>query len=70
MNVRKNTTGSNGYIPKKLHKIAKHTVINGETLQDSMMKIYLAELLIIAHGKLDVSWDNSGFLIVPGSIAC
>ena len=31
---------------------------------------YLAELLVIAHSKLDVSWDNSGLLVVPGSIAC
>jgi hypothetical protein len=37
---------------------------NGDAAQQ------LAQLLIVAHGQLDVAGDDAGLLVVAGSIAC
>ena len=39
------------------------------TRGDGDLAQQLAQLLIIAHSKLDVPWDNPGLLIVTSCIA-
>ena len=40
------------------------------TLSDGDSRKKLVQLLVIADGKLQMSWDDSGLLVVTGRVAC
>ena len=40
------------------------------TRGDSDIAQQLAQLLVIAHSQLDVAGDDTGLLVVAGSVAC
>lgn len=40
------------------------------TLRDGDVSKQFVQFLVVADGKLKVTWDNTGFLVVTGSVAC
>lgn len=39
-------------------------------LRDSDVPKQFIQLLVVTDGKLKVTWDNTGFLVVAGSVTC